>query len=279
MTSHKGVRFRSHYLFRSVLVAGVLLCFAAFSAEVQGDRNGLYQLYLKAVDDAKTVNPHKISRNLVAITKGNPNLPLRWEGVPEKSRVLVVTWTDKDYYDDYVGRDYVLPPSANVWVTAVPELKEFVRKHVVPVPPLRVEQLLGLPPHTGKTKFVEIWADRKSLFRPSPDPEITDHEAELRFPTKVNPFLKYDPGASMIEWNSDLQKEVKYTYPEWFNHRKRTIYTGDSPYPWTRLGYTYDWGNVQTRVGLSEFVILGGSTVGIHAVRSNAEYLNPALLN
>ena len=26
-------------------------------------------------------------------------------------------------------------------------------------------------------------------------------------------------------------------------------------YPWTRLGYTYDWGNPRNLVGLSEFVL------------------------
>ncbi len=34
--------------------------------------------------------------------------------------------------------------------------------------------------------------------------------------------------------------------------------SGDEPYPWTALGYTYDWGpktNLQTDAGLSEFVI------------------------
>ena len=51
-------------------------------------------------------------------------------------------------------------------------------------------------------------------------------------------------------------------------------YTGDHPYPWTGLGYTYDWGNPDSEIGLSEFVILGGSTVGVDAVIPTEEYLN-----
>ncbi|MEZ4436423.1 MAG: hypothetical protein R3F65_28825 [bacterium] len=44
-------------------------------------------------------------------------------------------------------------------------------------------------------------------------------------------------------------------------------------YPWTRLGYTYDWdpaaGSV---VGLSEFVIRPGSVVGVESVTGTGAY-------
>jgi hypothetical protein len=43
-------------------------------------------------------------------------------------------------------------------------------------------------------------------------------------------------------------------------------------YPWTRLGYTYDWGNPESEVGLSEFVVAAGSMVGIEAVSDNETY-------
>ncbi len=43
-------------------------------------------------------------------------------------------------------------------------------------------------------------------------------------------------------------------------------------YPWTRLGYTYDWGNPGSEVGLSEFVIQGGATVQVAQVYSTQAY-------
>ena len=43
-------------------------------------------------------------------------------------------------------------------------------------------------------------------------------------------------------------------------------------YPWSRLGYTYDWGNPESEVGLSEFVVAAKSKVVIEKVYSNAEY-------
>jgi len=54
-------------------------------------------------------------------------------------------------------------------------------------------------------------------------------------------------------------------YVAWFNRKKAASY-GDSGSPWTRLGYTYDWGNPDSEVGLSEFVADTGAEVIIHAV-------------
>jgi len=39
-------------------------------------------------------------------------------------------------------------------------------------------------------------------------------------------------------------------------------------YPWTRLGYTYDWNPNSPEVGLSEYIVRGGSTVTVAAVGS-----------
>ena len=73
------------------------------------------------------------------------------------------------------------------------------------------------------------------MFRPSPDPEITDHEAEITFPTILNRFLMFDNRVHIVE---------------------------------------YDWGNTSNHIGReSEFVILGkGSTVGINSIISNDDY-------
>ena len=231
-----------------------------------------YPEYLQAVEDAKVATQDEVSQNLVAIVKDNDNLELQWEGDPGKSRLLVITWTNKSYYDDYVGKDYPLPEDANIWVTVAPELKNFVQEQSQDITALRIEQLLGLPPESGKTKFIEMWVNPGDMFRPCPDHEITDHEAEITFPTILNRFLVFDNRVHIVEYDWDKQADVSYTYREWFRHRRQTIYAGDYPYPWTRLGYTYDWGNTSNHVGLSEFVILGSSTVGINSIISNDDY-------
>jgi len=96
--------------------------------------------------------------------------------------------------------------------------------------------------------FVEIWANPDDILRPSPDPEITDYEAELDFP-----------------------KWVDTQYRDWFNELKSESY-GENGYPWTRLGYTCDWGNPKSEIGLSEFIIMPGSTVKIQSVTGTLDY-------
>ncbi len=78
---------------------------------------------------------------------------------------------------------------------------------------LRLEQYLGLPPHNGKTKFVQMWVNPRDLFRPCPDSEISDTRCEVQFPPRV--------------W---------LVHQHWFIDKMLTSY-GDRGYPLTRLGY------------------------------------------
>jgi hypothetical protein len=213
--------------------------------------SGLQQAYQEAIRDAEIAEPDEISRDLIAIVDYNPYL--RWKGPSGERRVRVVTWTSYEGYDNQIGQFTTLP--AQVWVTVVPELQGFCTSYeATPADlTLRLEQLLGLSPEGGKTRFVEMWVDPQDLFRPSPDPEITDHEAELDFPVSSQYVLVSDD------------------YQTWFNELKSQSY-GDDGYPWTRLGYTYDWGNPDSEVGLSEFVIGIGATVDVHSVSKIAAY-------
>lgn len=218
------------------------------------DLNRLRTAYVVAVADAETATPGEISRDLVPIVETNENLV--WRTKSGKKELLVVTWTSWNGYDEMVGKTMVL--TREVWVTTVPELKDFSRENrlnrLTPeARTLRLEQLLGLPPNNGKDRFVEMWVSPDDLFRPSPDPEVTDMEAELDFP-KSSRFIT-----------------VSEEHILWFNDLKGKSY-GDGGYPWTRLGYTYDWGNQKSEVGLSEFVIVEGSEVEIHSVTVTADY-------
>ncbi len=95
---------------------------AATKVEPQPTIEELQAEYLAAVDDAVVALPDEISRDLTAVVPWEEDL--EWEGVPGDSRVKVLVWTSKNYYDSYIGRDYQLPVDANVWVTLAPELEE-----------------------------------------------------------------------------------------------------------------------------------------------------------
>jgi len=54
------------------------------------------------------------------------------------------------------------------------------------------------------------------------------------------------------------------------NHIKKVVI------PVPALGYTFDWGNPNTEIGLSEFIISNGATIEIHSVIKNEDYLDKA---
>jgi hypothetical protein len=212
----------------------------------------LRQAYKRAVKDAEIAEPAEISRELTPIVDHNPDLV--WQGKRGSSPILVVTWAPSSRYDDNAAGQNT---AYEVWVTVAPELKNFCRllnlssRNLT----LRLEQLLGLPPNAGKTDLVEIWVDPQDLFRPAPDPAISDREAELDFPQSEK-FLTVDSN-----------------HISWFKETRAKSYSNIG-YPWTRLGYTYDWGNPKSEIGLSEFVIKKGALIEIHSVVSVGAYCN-----
>lgn len=236
--------------FTYLLLALLLIPGCAPSIKTVNDAD-LAQQYRQAIEDARIAEPEEISRSLVAIADYNSDLV--WSEREGQRFVRVVTWTSWNGYDDKVGQS--MTASREIWVTTVPELQRFCRHCGFSgnALTLRLEKLLGLPPHGGKTRFVEIWVSPDDLFRPSPDPEISDSQAELNFPISGKFVL--------------IQPE----YRKWYNNLKADSYGGDG-YPWTRLGYTYDWGNPRSEIGLSEFVIRQGAAIEIHSVNDTEGY-------
>lgn len=214
----------------------------------------LEETYQDAIVDAKEVEASDISRELLAITAANTLL--EWDGEVGNSRVKVVTWTKWEGYKDYVGKGK-FTAGRDMWVVVPNEVKEFITKRRYlndNAMTLRLEEVYGLPPHYGLLYFVEVWVDPQNMFRPSPDPEITDHEAEIDFP-ESSIYVTVDPG-----------------YIEWFENEQASKY-GQNGYPWTRLGYTYDWCPIAPdKIGLSEFVIPAGSEIEVSEITDTNQY-------
>jgi len=211
----------------------------------------ILERFQAALTDAAQSDPARIYRDLVAVTEADKTLV--WKGQGADKKVLTVVFTGYTGYDPLVGKSTTL--TRDVWVMMAPQLKNFCATHAIPKEQLtlRLEQLIGLTPDGGRTRLVELWVSPDDLFRPSADPEITDHEAQLDFPAS-NRFLTISP--DHIKWINDL-KAISY------------LPTG---MPWTRLGYTYDWGNPDTFVGLSEFVVRNGATVEVESTNAPADY-------
>ena len=214
--------------------------------------NTLYSDYLRAVKDMMLPQPWETAPSLVTIAR-------------DTKRCTVVTWTrtaslwnpkcDTVHYNDQVIEvalgDTIV--RKDVWVTVVPHLRNFCRNLNLSSEnlDLRLEQRLGVPPLNGKTEFVEIVVPADSLFRPCIDPSIHTARCGLGPPADA-------PESHQIWFYKQYYGSYSLARP--------------SQYPWTALGYTYDWGQEEGEIGESEFIIRSGTVVRILSVVLTEDY-------
>ena len=212
--------------------------------------------YLDGVDDSRVPLPSEINDQLVAINAENQNLIRKT--IEGEEHILVVTWVAKNYYPGLFPQKQNNGPYI-IWVTCVPQLKDFCSQKEISDDGLnlRLEQVLGLPPRESvpedsrKKLLVEYWVKPGDLVRPCPDSEIDDSSCGLNMP------------ADTAMW-----------YREWFHRNQTSTYceSCNIPYPWTQLGYTYDWGPSEDHVGMSEFLLVANSTFYVNSVNETAAY-------
>ncbi len=222
-----------------------------------GETASVDLIYQAAVDDASVMGAAEAVNWLTVIDASNP--ALTWEGVPGESRVLMVLFTDyHSAYEGHEGEDVLV--GVELWLTASPDLKNSFAMTVTPEDELsgRLDELLGLTPDSENDLIVELWVDPDDLFRPSANPDITD-------PTGGSG----PPSTSYV-------LSTGQNYADWYDGRLSWIYanSGGDSYPWTGLGYTYDWGNPLFDYGMSEFVLNKNSTVGVKETYTVEEYLS-----
>lgn len=209
-------------------------------------------LYQESIEYSMSPTQSEIYTDLVSITPQNNDLIRKSNG---EEYILVVSWKqDISYYEPYLDSAYYNTGKYPMWVTTAPELLQRMKKENAEDVNLRLKQLLGLPPNSIYSYFVEFWVKPDDLFRPCPDNEITDSKCDLCFPE-----------------NTDS------SYVSWINaNRVSRYYQCDlyKKYPWTQLGYTYDWNaDNKSHVGLSEFVIGDNKNIIIKAIYSTNDYL------
>lgn len=209
--------------------------------------------YAEAIKDASNPEPGEIINTLTAIRQDNPKLI--WKTEKKQPYVQMASVTDSvQYYIGTEGKPYNTS-AYFMWVSAVPEVKDVCSSPGFGSDPIpRLRQLLGLTPDAKISHVVTLWVRPESLFRPAPDNEVTDTTAGLNLPDNTEGW-----------------------YRQWFNElRAKQYFQSENPkhnaYPWTQLGYTYDWGNGNSEVGISEFVIKTHSDVVIDKIIPIGEY-------
>ena len=236
-----------------VIIISTIILLSCSDSNTDPKDFSLEELYKMAVNDATVVDDDEVSENLIAIS--DTNRYIQKKNVDGKNYILGLVLTK--YRDSYPIGDTILTYWGETWITIVPEMKDYFKKFKFvndSVTQLRVQQLLGIPPNPNPQYIVEIWIDSDSLFRPSPDNEINDTRAELHFPVNTP--------ESYITWFNN------YIIHSYFPTARNAY-----KYPWTRLGYTYNWALGANEQGLSEFVLKKNSKAIVKFVGSPSEYL------
>lgn len=202
------------------------------------------ELYAQAVEDAKTIEPEELLPLKTTLTRDDPYAQWNDQG----DRVLVCTWNDTP--EDYPDGASVTVGEEPVWVFSGAELEAWYAANADGVEDweLRLCQLIGLPPDAGYTHFTTLWADPQDLLRPAFDPDVT-----------TNTMTETLTGE---DW-----------YQSWFEDNTAASY-GEDGYPWTRLGYTYDWADSGTEYGLTEFILPAGAQATVERTVTTGAYLD-----
>ena len=232
------------------LVAILLIIYSLFSLtacenpSTEGHKTN-EELYAAAVIDSMVIDDDEILP-LVNISREDENVS--WHG----DKVLV-SFMHK-YPSSYpIGEDITLQ-WGNVWCVSATEMDNWVKTNGQGVTDwsLRLHQLLGMPTSKNYTSVTALWVDAELLHRPA---NVTDPNSPMQ--------KTYQPTGDA---------EFDSMYKAWFNDNIIWSYF-DSAYPWTRLGYTYDWADNGTEYGLSEFLIFSGASATVAYTYSLEDYI------
>jgi len=175
-------------------------------------------------------------------------------------QVRVVAFTSWPGYADSarLGRDS-FELERDVWVTLVPEVRDSCARFARGELGLEVAALLGLPPGAAGGYFAEFQVPLAALFRPTADPTVlrplpcADASAGVVCATRF-------PAGTPAEHYAFIAGTALFNWRE------------DGGYPWTRLGYTYNWRAGAPPYGASEYVARGGTRLSRLAIHRAEEY-------
>jgi len=194
--------------------------------------------------------------------------------------VEVVAWTTfvapplGNAANGYVVGENKIGKAFNVFVSLAPEVQNLCEDYPKEKNELnlRLHQLLGLPPpptlgeNEGiSRKFVTFRVKRKQkkrIVRPCIDPDVTTE------------------GPCTFEESDSNDEPV--LVPEKVRKRRHVIWLLSfafneawkipNGFPFTRLGYTYDWNPTTDRFGVSEYVLRGGARYEVVDITSTEDY-------
>lgn len=158
-----------------------------------------------------------------------------------------VTWTK--FPDSFKPGEDITLAWGETWVTVDGALKERCQAFDPQTLTSDVQMLLGLPEKAEDRFVVTLEVATADLFRPCADPSLSATACAA------------NPGP-----------DVSPEHGLWYEGQSAFSYQLPGGFPWTRLGYTYNWKPGADEVGLMELVIRKGSTAKVISVAPTAEY-------
>lgn len=223
-------------------ICGVLVLLTVFSG-CQSKTADLNALYESAIRDAMFADENEIFP-LVSLTSEDKMTTWNEDGC-----VLLCTW--HRYPDSYPEGETITVEWGPVWTFTDKEIasyKDELKK--CKDPETRLKQLIGLPPDCDYTTFTGFWVSPENVKRPAYRTDIVSGEMTTSFDENVDTDFK-----------------------EWFDGNILGSYF-DGAYPWTRLGYTYDWADNDTEYGLTEFLVLDKAEITVEFTDTTAEFID-----
>ena len=202
------------------------------------------ELYKMAVKDAVFAEEDEI-KPLVSLTKDDELVT--WD---DKGRVLLCTW--HSYPDSYPEGETVTTKWGSVWVYTDKEMASYAEElKNAKDPTMRLRQLISISPGKTHSTVTGMWVKPSDVIRPAYQTDATDGRMFTAF--------------------EDVEK-VDEQFKEWFDQNILNSYFYGE-YPWTRLGYTYDWADNGKEYGLTEFLVKQNADVEVAFTETTDEFL------
>lgn len=215
----------------------------------------LEERYNASIKDAMVADSSEITNTLWPITSTNSNL--QWKTINGKQYVLMATFMR--FPSSYPAGDSITTTWGEAWLFIPSQMKSRIAAGFTAGSDtiMRICQLLGLPPVNSRsnTHIATMWVPAARLYRPAGNPDVSTTTT----------------GAALLN-------TVSADFSTWFNNYIIFAYyhtlqsATDFHYPWTRLGYTYDWAPDANEVGLSEYVLPASSGCWVEQVGTAAAF-------
>lgn len=198
------------------------------------------ELYSDAVKDAAFADEDEILP-LVSLNESDPMTT--WKD----GKVLLLTW--HNYPDSYPEGETVTIQWGPVWTFTDKEIASH-RKEFSDAPEMRLKQLIAFAPDSEHSTVTGFWVDPQNVKRPA-----------------------YQTDPTVGNMTNDFGESIDEEFKAWFDDNILwSYYYGN--FPWTRLGYTYDWADNGTEYGMTEFIVESGAEVKVEFTESTEEFLN-----